>query len=289
MNARVPNAALRISGGSLISRSTFRRLASLVALALAVVACGPAEPPPPAHDPVLRTLPMYFYPAADSTIPPRAVVFFFGNDVGFWEPHQELAWALSGQQIAVAGLDMRQLLAHLPEDERSRERAFIDEILPLIARSRHELHGDSVPLIIAGHSLGAEVALWTAAYAHPSGTIGVLALSPGSRSHLRVSISDLAMSSEPVGAGSFSVAEAVANLPRRERLAIVRGDRDKFSFADSSLLSAGGARSQRYLVRFGNHSLREILIARPTVRRAVDWLLERNQSVAGSARAGTTG
>lgn len=281
-----PNARRPMAGAHVNVPSNVRRLALLVVTALSVGACGPAEPPPPAHDPVLRALPMYFYPAADSTIPPRAVVFFFGNDVGFWEPHQELAWALSDQQIAVAGLDMRQLLAHLPEDEASRERAFIDEIVPLIARSRHELHGDAVPLIIAGHSLGAEVALWTAAYAHPPGTIGVLALSPGSRSHLRVSISDLAMSSEPVGAGSFSVSEAVRHLPGRERFAIVRGERDKFSFADSSLLAAGGARSHRYLVRFGNHSLREILIARPTVRRAVDWLLERRATSVSSATAG---
>ncbi|MEP7384407.1 MAG: hypothetical protein ABI910_22215 [Gemmatimonadota bacterium] len=254
-------------------------------LSLSVAACGAPPPPPPAHDPALRSLPMWFYPAADTTIPPRAVVFFFGNDVGFWEPHQELAWALSGQQIAVAGLDMRQLLRQLPEDEVTRERAFVDEILLLIARSRHELHGDSIPLIIAGHSLGAEVAVWTAAFAHPPGTIGVLALSPGSRSHLRVSLGDLAMSAEPVGAGSFSVAAAVAHLPSGERLAIVRGERDKFSFADSCLLAAGGARAHRYLVRFGNHSLREILIARPTVRRAVDWVLERRPPISGSTTA----
>lgn len=37
-------------------------------------------------------------------------------------------------------------------------------IEPIIAHSRHELGGDAVPLIIAGHSLGAEIAIWTAAY-----------------------------------------------------------------------------------------------------------------------------
>jgi hypothetical protein len=48
------------------------------------------------RDARLRELPLTFYPSADEGRPPRAVVFFFGNDVGFWAAHQELAERLAG-------------------------------------------------------------------------------------------------------------------------------------------------------------------------------------------------
>ena len=247
-----------------------------------VAACSAPAPPRPPRDPALRELPLSFYPAADTTTPPRALVFFFGNDVGFWQPHQQLAWAISKSQIAVVGLDMRDLLNALPDDGPARDSAFVAAILPLIARCRHELQSDTVPLILAGHSLGAEVALWTAAFARPSGTIGVLAMSPGSRSHLRVSLSDIAMTGEPTGPGSFLVAEAVRRMPAHERLAIVRGQRDRFAFADSAILAAGGARAARYGVAFSGHSLKGIVLERPTVRRALGWILQHGTGPRGS-------
>src|SRR4051795_5153166 len=191
-----------------------------------------------ARDGWLRAQPLFLYSAADTTRPPRAIVFFFGNDVGFWQPHRDLAGSLARSQFAVAGFDMRALLHSLPSRLPARDSAFAQTIRPLIARARHELGGDSVPLIIAGHSLGAEVAIWTAAYAKPTGTTAVLAMSPGSRSHLRVSLSDIMNGPEPTGPDSYAVADAVAAIPCDERVAIVRGTRDRYVKADSALIAA---------------------------------------------------
>jgi pimeloyl-ACP methyl ester carboxylesterase len=227
-----------------------------------------------ARDPVLRAEPVFLYSAADSTRPPRAVVFFFGNDIGFWRPHRLLASSLAESQYAVAGFDMRSLLHSLPDKRLARDSVFAARIEPLIARARHELGGDSVPLIIAGHSLGAEVAIWTAAYACPAGAVGVLALSPGSRSHLRVSISDIMNGPEPTGPESFSVADAIAAIPAEERIAIVRGTRDDYARADSALLAAGDDRVQRFSVPFAGHSLKAIATASFETRRALAWLTQ---------------
>ena len=226
-----------------------------------------------ARDPVLRAEPMYLYAAADSTRPPRALVFFFGNDIGFWQPHRKLAASLAGSQYAVAGFDMRPLLRSLPDPIRQRDSAFAARIAPIIARARHELGADTVPLIIAGHSLGAEVAIWTAAYVCPPGSAGVLALSPGSRSHLRVSISDIMNGPEPTGPESFSVPATIAAVPPDERVAIIRGQRDDYAKFDPALLAAGGNRIQRYAVPFSGHSLKGLALASFEVRRALDWIL----------------
>jgi len=243
-------------------------------IALVLAACGRGTPPTRvARDPVLRTQPIFLYAAADTTRPPRAVVFFFGNDVGFWKPHRELAASLAAAQYAVAGFDMRPLLGALPEGRRARDSAFVAVIDPLIARVRRELGSDSVPLILAGHSLGAEVAIWTAATACPDGVVGVLAMSPGSRSHLRVSLSDIANGPEPAGPESFSVAQAIAATPAAERIAIVRGTRDRYVRADSLLLAAGGHRVARFTVPFAGHSLKRLATASYETRRALDWLL----------------
>lgn len=245
-------------------------LATIVAFA----ACTGGEAPTrAASDPALRGQPIFLYAAADSTRPPRAIVFFFGNDIGFWEAHRELATSLAKAQFAVAGFDMRPLLHSLPERGAARDSAFVAAITPLIAGARRELGGDSVPLIIAGHSLGAEVAIWTAAYACPDGVVAVLAMSPGSRSHLRVEWSDLLNGPEPTGDGSFSVAAAIAAVPADERVAIIRGSRDDYAHVDSALLAAGGSRAKRYMVPFAGHSMKQLLTASYETRRALDWLL----------------
>jgi pimeloyl-ACP methyl ester carboxylesterase len=203
------------------------------------------------------------------------VIFFFGNDIGFWQPHQALAGSLAKSQFAVAGFDMRALLRSLPAQLSDRDSAFALAIRPLIARARHELGGDSVPLIIAGHSLGAEVAVWTAAHVRPAGASAVLAMSPGSRSHLRASLSDVMNGPEPTGPESFTVADAIAAVPRDERIAIIRGTRDDYITADSSLLSAGCDRIQRFRVPFAGHSLKQLVTSSYETKRALDWLLER--------------
>jgi len=241
----------------------------------ALAACATTDPPTRVpRNPLLRDQPVFLYAASDTTRPPRAVVFFFGNDIGFWKPHRQLAASLASSQYAVAGFDMRSLLRALPEHRPERDSAFASRIDPVIELSRHELGGDSVPLIIAGHSLGAEVAIWTAAHACPADVKGVLAMSPGSRSHLRVSLSDIMNGPEPTGPESFSVADAIAAIPADERIAIVRGTRDDYSRADASLLAAGGRRAERFFVPFAGHSLKRIVTAGFQTRRALEWLLE---------------
>jgi pimeloyl-ACP methyl ester carboxylesterase len=245
-----------------------------VVVAVVLAACAPeGRPTRITVDPVLRHEPVFLYGATDTTRLPRAVVFFFGNDIGFWRPHRQLAASLAAAQYAVAGFDMRPLLHGLPDREPARDSAFAAAVEPLITRARHELGGDSVPLIIAGHSLGAEVAIWTAAHACPPGTTGVLAMSPGSRSHLRVSLSDIMNGPEPTGPESFSVAAAIAAIPPDERIAVIRGTRDDYARADPALIAAGGARIQRFSVPFAGHSLKRLATAGFETRRALDWLL----------------
>lgn len=250
------------------------RTGSIIAAGLAFSGCVDSEPPSRvARDALLRAEPVFLYAPSDSTRPPRAFVFFFGNDIGFWQPHRKLAASLAGSQFAVAGFDLRPLLRSLPEGIAQRDSAFAARIEPIIARARHELGADTVPAIIAGHSLGAEVAIWTAAHVCLPGIAGVLALSPGSRSHLRVSVSDVMNGPEPTGPGSFSVAQAIATIPPEERVAIVRGTRDDYASADSALLAAGDDRIHRFSVPFAGHSLKAIVTANFETRRALDWLL----------------
>jgi pimeloyl-ACP methyl ester carboxylesterase len=249
-----------------------------IVIAIALVGCeGNDSPTRITRDPNLRGQ-VFLYSAADSTRPPRAVIFFFGNDIGFWRPHRALAASLARSQYAVAGFDMRSLLARLPDRGQTRDSAFIAAIEPIIAQTRHELGADSVPLIIAGHSLGAEIAIWTAAHACQPDVAGVLAMSPGSRSHLRVAVSDIMNGPEPTGPGSFSVADAVGDVPTDERIAIIRGTKDKFTRADPALLAAGNDRIQRFSVFLAGHSLKGLTMAGFETRRALDWLLEHDES-----------
>ncbi len=247
-----------------------------VALASAILlACGggPAATYIP-HDATLRALPLSFYPSSQRARPASAFVFFFGNDVGFWKPHRELAAALASDGYSVVGIDIRPVLASLPDREPARDSAFAARIMSIIVASRHELSADSVPLILAGHSLGAEIAIWTAAHVDIGRVTGVLAMSPRSRSHLRATLNDIANRGEPTDAESFDVGDAVRALPAPVRLAIVRGEHDKYATADSALISAGGARADRYVVPLAGHSLRNILIAGYVVSRALGWILQ---------------
>lgn len=268
------------AGGPTVSLGYGRRsrhwsMLVLLLACLLTTACewGVAEPTYVPRDAALRALPLYFYPVANGG-KARAFVFFFGNDVGFWKPHRELAAAMARRGYDVVGFDMKPLFATLPSDPDARQRIFGDSIALIIAAARHELQADSLPLVVGGHSLGAEVAVWTGAHAALPYLAGVLALSPGSRSHLRVGVSDLAAGSEPTGAGSFAVASEVAALPARVRFAIVRGTPDRYAFADSALMAAGGNRVQRYIVRFAGHSLSSIFLSGPAVRQALGWLAE---------------
>ncbi|MFN8668490.1 MAG: hypothetical protein U0164_15030 [Gemmatimonadaceae bacterium] len=285
-------------------RARREALATATACAAGVaVGCNSPHPGLVPHDALLRDAPVTLYPAADRTKPPRAIIFFFGNDVGFWQPHQALAWSLRGEQFAVAGFDMRRFLRALPEDAKARDSVAAARLWRYIEAARRELAGAppsaaprsaaprsaaplsaateptlaasprSVPLILAGHSIGSEVALWAAAHLPLDHLDGVLAMSPGNRSHLAISASDLLMTSEPTGPGSFSVAEQVSALGARVRVAIVRGGRDKLADADPALLAAGGAMARRWVVPFSGHSLKSQLLGPHFVLDALDWLL----------------
>ena len=237
-----------------------------------------AHPNHVVRDPVLRARGVVVYTPAG---PARSLVLFFGNDVGFWRPHHALAAELASDGYAVAGVDIRPLLASLPEGHPARDVACRAAVRDLVSRVRGELALDSVPLVIGGHSLGAELALWTAANADLEGVVGTLALSPGSRSHLRVSASDILMTAEPQGPDSFGVAEQVARATSLgQRVAIVRGANDKFRGADASLIAAGRSSAVLFNVPFASHSLRDLTLARYVIRDAVEWLLQTRPAAA---------
>lgn len=249
-------------------------LAAIAMLAIGVWARSQVGVPRPNHlvrDPSLRAHGVIIYTPRGN---PRALVLFFGNDVGFWRPHYALAADLASRGYAVAGVDIRPLLAALPEGHPVRDSSCVAVIRDLATRVQRELGLESVPVVIGGHSLGAELAVWTAAHAGVPGVVGVLALAPGSRSHLRVTASDILMSAEPQGPDSYGVADAIATASAsRVRVAIVRGSSDKLGSADAGLLSAGPS-VRRFGVPFAGHSLRDITVARYVVRDAMDWLLD---------------
>jgi pimeloyl-ACP methyl ester carboxylesterase len=255
-------------------------LAAIALFGIGVWARSQVGVPRPNHlvrDPSLRARGVVIYTPRGAS---RALVLFFGNDVGFWRPHYALAADLASQGYAVAGIDIRPLLAALPEGHPSRDSSCAIVMRDVAARVRRELGVDSVPVVIGGHSLGAELAVWTAAHAGVPGVIGVLALSPGSRSHLRVTASDILMSGEPQGPDSYGVAEAIAKASAgRIRVAIVRGSSDKLGSADARLLSVGPS-VRRFSVPFAGHSLRDITVARYVVRDAMDWLLGGREATA---------
>lgn len=260
-----------------------------VSVAIATVAAGlawthwvsaTAHPNHVVRDAVLRSRGVVVYTPAG---PARALVLFFGNDVGFWRPHHALAAALASDGYAVAGVDIRPLLASLPEGHPARDIACRAAVRDIVSRMRHELALDSVPLVIGGHSLGAELALWSAANAGLDGVVGTLALSPGNRGHLRVSASDILMTGEPEGPDSFGIADQVARAAGLgQRVAIIRGANDKFRNADVTLIAAGGASARRFSVPFASHSLRDLTLARYVIRDAMGWLLETRPGAQGA-------
>jgi pimeloyl-ACP methyl ester carboxylesterase len=242
-----------------------------VSMALACRAGPPATYVP--RDPSLRRSSLLFYVPPPTEGPLRALIIFLGNDVGFWQPHQELASRLAAAHYAVVGLDIRQYLATLPDGEPQRDRAFADSIGPLVAAIRREL-GDSLPLILGGHSFGAEVVFWIARNREPAGLRGILAMSPRSSGHLFVTPGDLA-NEEAHGVGAWSTIAATRDIDARVRIAIVRGSNDQFAVHDSAFIAAGGTRLHRFPVPLAAHSLKKLLIAGPIIEHAVGFLLDQ--------------
>ncbi len=248
------------------------RLLLTAAVAFILVACPSATPHYVPRDASLRSLPLFFYPATER---PKAVIVFFGNDVGFWEAHDRLAQRFASAGYDVIGLDVRAFIEKLPEPYAERMSAFRSSIDGVIARSVHELNADTLPLVLGGHSFGADLALWTAVNAPPPRMIGVLALGPTARSHFFVTAYDRANLGEPTEAGSFAIADEIRALPASVRIALLRGSGDRRITIDSLLRSAGGPRLRYTEIPFASHSLRSLTIAGPMAERAVEWLLAR--------------
>jgi len=241
-----------------------------VALAMAALSCGGYEPTYVPRDATLREQPLYFYPAARAER--RGFVLFFGNDVAFWEPHRELAHRLSAKGYDVVGLDLVPYLAALPDGAGIRDTAFAHAISELITRSRAELGADTLPVVLAGHSFGAEVAFWVAQEVPPSRLAGILAMNPRPAGHLYVDIGDRA-NLIASGPRSFSTVELSHSLPANIRIALVRSGRDHFIRHDSAFVASGGERLHRYVVPFARHSLKGLIVAGPMIERAMEYVV----------------
>lgn len=260
---------VRLASGWRGSLQVLSTLATL-AIVLGVVACPSAEPTYVARDPVLRALPLYLYPSYGR---PKAVVVFFGNDVGFWDAHDRLARRFASSGYTVIGVDVKKYIERLPEAYASREAAFGPSIDGVIARAVREMNAGSLPLVLGGHSFGADLAVWTAAHAPPPRTVGVLALGPTARSHFYVTAMDRANIKEPDEPGSFAIADEIRAIPASMRIALLRGSGDHRIGIDSALQVAGGPRLRYTVIPFASHSLKSLTLAGPMAERAVAWIL----------------
>jgi pimeloyl-ACP methyl ester carboxylesterase len=246
---------------------------SFALFALLAFGCTPAHSAYIPRDRELQREPLYFYPAAGVLGHPKAGVFFLGNDLGFWQAHQKLAERLASHGYAVVGFDVKKFLDRLPDSALLRDSILAHDVPPLIKRSLHELGADSVPIVIAGHSFGADIALWTEANAPISGVVGVLALGPTRRDHPTVTLRDQMNSGEPTEPGSFAVDEQIRKTPAKVHIALMRGASDKERTSDRDFIAAGGDRMTYTVIPFASHSLRSLIIAGPMIERALDHLV----------------
>jgi len=252
------------------------RLKAVVLTVLVVLfsaRCAPAHSDYIPRDPDLLRQPLYFYPDQGSARHPKAGVFFLGNDLGFWEPHQQLAERLASKGYAVVGFDVKKFLDRLPDSVLLRDSVLAHDIPILIKRSMHELGADSVPIIIGGHSFGADIALWVEANTRMPGVIGVLALGPTKRDHPTVTLNDKMNLGEPTEPGSFSIADQIRNTPPKVHIALLRGVSDKERKFDLDFIAAGGSRLSYTVIPFASHSLKSLIIAGPMIERALDRLV----------------
>lgn len=249
-------------------------MSRLILLPLIVLGCEQAHSAYRPRDPRLQNEPLYFYPAHTDLPKPRAGIFFLGNDLGFWQPHQKLAQRLADHGYAVVGFDVKRFLDRYPDSASLRDSAIVHEVPLLMTRSLRELGADSRPIIIAGHSFGADMALWTEAHARPPGVIGILALGPTRRDHPTVTLRDEINGGEPTEPGSFSVADQIRETPNNVRILLMRGASDKERSSDRGFIEAGGGRISYTVIPFASHSLKSLIIVGPMIERALDNLLD---------------
>jgi pimeloyl-ACP methyl ester carboxylesterase len=241
--------------------------------ALLTFSCTPARSAYIPRDQGLQQQPLYFYPEIGNLGHPKAGVFFLGNDLGFWGPHQKLAQQLSEHGYAVVGFDVKKYLDRLPDSAMFRDSVLIHDLPALMKRSLHELGADSGPIVIAGHSFGADIALWTEAHSPLPGVVGVLALGPTKRDHPSVTIRDQINAGEPTEPGSFAVDDQIRNTPSGVRIALLRGASDKERKSDQDFIDAGGSRMSYTVIPLASHSLKSLIIAGPMIEHALDRLV----------------
>jgi len=228
------------------------------------------------HVTALRAENVFVYPPHGVL---RGTIVFFGNDVGFWQPHQQLADFLSRQGFAVVGLDLRQLFkAQADATPAEREKTVSAALAGFMNESQAEFHSEKLPLVLTGHSLGAEVAIWAGAHISSPRITGIVAMAPGGRGHLAITPSDYLSSALPKGPDSFSMADLVTSSPLELRIALVRGAKDGYGGADPGIVAAGGSRMKKFEIPFAGHALKKILIARYVVRDALTWVLSSREA-----------
>ncbi len=226
----------------------------------------------------LRSADFFVYPPRVAAR--RGTIIFFGNDIGFWQPHQQLADFLATEGYAVVGFDLRSLLKSMPDvPEATRDSVIGVEISKAMSESLTEFHGEKLPLFLMGHSLGAEVAMWTVAHVRAPTVTGVIAMAPGGRGHLQITAADFLSSALPSGPESFAMADLVRSLPPGLRIALVRGAHDGYRGADPGIVAAGKGQVREFSIPFAGHSLKKILIARYVVRNALEWVGEQGTGV----------
>jgi pimeloyl-ACP methyl ester carboxylesterase len=244
-------------------------------LVATVLACGcrSARPGYIPRDAGLQREPLYFYPSVGPSHHPKAGVFFLGNDLGFWSPHQKLAERLASHGYAVVGFDVKGYLDRFPDSAILRDSVLAHDVPLLVKRSLHELGADSVPLVIAGHSFGADLAFWTEAHSPIPGLVGILALGPTRRDHPTVTMRDRMNAGEPTDPGSFAVADEIRQTPPEVRIALLRGAGDKERKSDPAFIAAGAKRLIYTVIPFASHSLKSLFIAGPMIEHALDRLV----------------
>lgn len=236
------------------------------------------------RDALLRRKDTYLYHAA--TAQRRGMVWFYGNDVAFWKPHQELAAMLTRDGYDVVGFDARRFFDDTRATGPERDSIVARTVLGLLSHARREFGDETRPVVLMGHSLGADLAVWSVTHDSIPHLGGILLLSPTPRSHLYATMRDRLFLGEPMEAGSYALTTVIRQLPPGVRVIVARGDHDSHDAGDADLVStivatghAASADEAYMRIPLAGHSLRSLFIAGPMIARAVDRLmLSRRQS-----------